>query len=80
MLNGKDCYSLRCSILHEGSDDISTQQKRDILDKFYLTTKGGGHLNMFSNCVVGDPRYDNKEFIQLQVDVFCRVMIDAVRK
>ncbi|MBN2771358.1 MAG: hypothetical protein JXR90_11740 [Spirochaetes bacterium] len=38
MLSGNDCYALRCSILHEGSDDISTQKKKDILDKFYFTT------------------------------------------
>ena len=79
-LSGNDCYALRCAILHEGSNDISTQKKRDILDKFYFTTKGGGHLTKFSNCIIGDVNYNNKEFVQLSVDAFCKDIIESVKK
>ena len=70
-LTGNDCYALRCAILHEGSQDISNQNKREILDKFYFTSANGGHLSRFSGCVVGDSNYDNKEFLQVSVQRFC---------
>jgi len=79
-LTGNDSYALRCAILHEGSQDISNQSKRDILDKFYFTTTGGGHLTRFSGCVVGDSNYDNKEFLQVSVHKFCEDFISATEE
>ena len=29
LLNGNDCYSLRCSVLHKGTTDITVQRKRN---------------------------------------------------
>jgi hypothetical protein len=37
-LNAADCYSLRCALLHEGSDDITNQRSRDILNRFVFST------------------------------------------
>lgn len=39
-LSGADCYALRCSYLHGGVVDIKGQKARDVLEKFYFTTKG----------------------------------------
>ena len=33
-LSGSDFYALRCAYLHEGSDDITSQNAQDILEKF----------------------------------------------
>lgn len=38
-LTGADCYALRCSFLHGGADDITDQQTRDVLSRFFFTTQ-----------------------------------------
>lgn len=57
-LGGNDCYALRCALLHEGGSDISTQQRRDVLDSFHFTV-GHSHCNKI-NAV-----------LQLDVPTFC---------
>ncbi len=42
-LTASDCWALRCSILHLGTDDITGQRAQDVLDKFMFTTLGS-HL------------------------------------
>lgn len=37
-LSGNDCYALRCSFLHEGSDEITHQRVREVLDYFVFTS------------------------------------------
>ncbi|SRR6266849_1921867 len=39
-LSAADCWALRCSILHEGSEDITEQQARDVLRRVCFTTLG----------------------------------------
>ncbi|MBS0374918.1 MAG: hypothetical protein JSR73_10065 [Proteobacteria bacterium] len=39
-LGGNDAYALRCAMLHEGSENISTQRKREVLDKFHFRVDG----------------------------------------
>lgn len=68
-LSGTDCYALRCSFLHQGEFDISGQRAQAVLDEFsFLVTPENWtiHLN----------QSDNK--LQLQVDVFCLDICDAV--
>ncbi|MFA6353575.1 MAG: hypothetical protein WCW93_01445 [Candidatus Paceibacterota bacterium] len=44
-MTGKDCYAFRCAILHEGSDNVLSQSKKDIIDKFeILSKKESSHL------------------------------------
>jgi hypothetical protein len=69
-LSGKDCYALRCSFLHEGSDGISQQRARKVLD-YFVFIPNGAHCNKLSNCHFGDPKYDGKEILQLSVSKFC---------
>ena len=69
-LNGNDCYALRCAVVHEGTDDITEQKKKSILQKFIFITKGA-HLNRFSNSTIGSNAHDGKELLQISVDNFC---------
>jgi hypothetical protein len=72
-LRGEDCYALRCSYLHEGGGDITNQKARKALDKFhFIVPPGRGnsvHRNQLNNL-------DNT--LQLQVDLFCLEIADAV--
>lgn len=62
-LSGSDCYALRCAYLHEGTDDISKQRAREVLERLIFVfppKKGKVHLNQSDNT------------LQLQVDIFCK--------
>lgn len=68
-LSGDDCYALRCSYLHEGGSDISGQAAQKALDNFHFVSPIPGsvvHKNLIDNT------------LQLQVDLFCLEMADAV--
>lgn len=69
-LSGEDCFALRCSYLHEGADDISTQKIRKALDSFHFISppKNGNifHMNQANNK------------LQLQIDIFSSDIADAV--
>ncbi len=70
-LNGVDCYSLRCSFLHEGSDDITEQRAQEVLESFNFVVPPEGwtvHMNQSGKA------------LQLQVDVFCRDICEAVNE
>ena len=70
-LTGNDCYALRCAFLHEGSDDITKQKAREVVERFHFVVPPPGweiHCNM-----VGAK-------LQLQVDIFCRDIERGVRK
>jgi hypothetical protein len=70
-LTGEDCYALRCSFLHEGSDEIVSQRARKILEKFIFTTTGL-HCNYFD--------YNGVKMLQLDVDTFCKDICNAIGK
>lgn len=78
-LSGDDCYALRCSYLHEGSDNITNQRAKDVLDRFVFISDGS-HCLMFNNCYFGDPKYDGKNFLQLSVRQFCQDMLEAANE
>lgn len=68
-LHGEDCYALRCSYLHEGGSNIEEQRAQKALEDFHFITPIGGmyvHCNQVNN------------MLQLQVDVFCLQIADAV--
>lgn len=70
-LSAADCYALRCSYLHEGGDDITTQIARQALDRFlfvYPPESGTIHCNQ------------SNQTLQLQVDIFCKDMCDGVKQ
>ncbi|ELB2923219.1 hypothetical protein QMT33_002795 [Vibrio alginolyticus] len=65
-LSGADCYALRCSALHEGGADITTQRCREVLEKFHFTYVGS-HCNKFNN------------ILQLDIAQFCRDVCNSVQ-
>jgi hypothetical protein len=71
-LCGEDCYALRCSLLHEGSNDITEQRAQEVLNKFHFVVppKNGNviHMNQYGNA------------LQLQIDVFCEDICNAVSR
>ncbi|MHB8472559.1 MAG: hypothetical protein ACYDC8_06865 [Gammaproteobacteria bacterium] len=66
-LNGNDCYALRCAVLHEGGSDITTQNRREVLEKMHFTV-GHGHCNQINS------------ILQLDVPTFCTDVCDSVSK
>jgi len=68
-LTGADCYALRCAYLHEGRDDITDQHAQQVLESFQFVVPPQGwlvHRNQMNNT------------LQLQLDVFCREVTEAV--
>lgn len=68
-LTGSDFYSLRCALLHEGSDDITTQKAREILEKFEFIQPVNS--NWFIHC------NQEENILQLQVDQFGKDVMAA---
>jgi hypothetical protein len=66
-LTGGDCYALRCSLLHEGADEISRQRAREVISRITFSTTG-------SNLI----KVDN-EVVLLNVSAFCNKVCEAVR-
>jgi len=70
-LSGNDCFALRCSVLHQGMGDTSSQRASDALDRFVFTVpppSGCIHCN----------QSDSK--LQLQVDIFCEDICAGVEE
>jgi hypothetical protein len=68
-LGGGDAYALRCSFLHQGSDDVSGQPASVALESFRFVVSPPG-WNVHNN-LSGDR-------LQLQVDIFCKDICDGV--
>lgn len=67
-LSAADTYALRCAILHEGGDDITTQIARESLERFRFSPPVP-HTTIHNN------RFNDK--LQLQVDIFCMDLAEA---
>lgn len=67
-LSGKDCYALRCSLIHEGQTDIELQSAREKINYFSFTPKGS-HLISMSNNNFGSTD-DGKHIILMSVYQF----------
>jgi len=70
-LCGDDAYALRCAYLHSGSDDITDQRARKILERFLLTAPRGRsflHNNKFG-----------EGLLQIRVDQYCCDVAKGVR-
>jgi hypothetical protein len=72
-LSGADAYALRCAYVHEGAGKILHQRARQALTHFHFTAPNERH----SIHNVRLSSQGNAALI-LQVDIFCRDMIDAV--
>ena len=65
-LTSGDCWALRCSLLHEGTDEISKQRSREIVNRFKFTAQGV-HRGLINDVLV------------LNVTAFCNEMTTAVK-
>jgi hypothetical protein len=68
-LSGPDCYALRCSLLHEGSDSTERQRAKQALTKFRFVSPKPGSMRHCNQSGSG---------LQLQVDVFCKDICEGV--
>jgi hypothetical protein len=68
-LSAGDAYALRCAYLHEGRGNILNQRAREALSHIHFVAPKEGR---YFHC-----QRVNAMLI-LQVDIFCREMIDAV--
>jgi len=76
-LSGNDCYALRCSILHQGIDDISEQKRQDVLEHYVFLTEGP-HRNLIKNCTFKKGTEQvTVSFLQLNVGKFCEDICKA---
>lgn len=72
IMSGDDCYALRCGFLHQGGADVSEQRAAKIraaLDSFHFIVPPAG-LTIHKN--------QADRVLQLQVDMFCHEIADAV--
>jgi hypothetical protein len=70
-LTGNDFYALRCAVLHQGQDNIENQKAREALKSFqFVSTESGTTIH--------NNRINDK--LQLQVDIFCRQIIEGTEK
>jgi hypothetical protein len=70
-LRGEDCYALRCSLLHEGTSEITEQRAQEVLENFNFVIPPSGwevHMNQ------------SGKLLQLQVDIFCQDMCASVNE
>ena len=71
-MTGKDCYALRCALLHEGHQDLRTQKAYERLQKIDFVVPKSGKIRHKIN-------FSNIEF-QLEVDKFCLDICDGAEK
>ncbi len=78
---GKICWAFRCAALHQGTDDVTTQDEKyfkDVFDKFVvLTEKSSSHFGYLGG------NY-NKGVIQprkmiINIHTFCKDIIEAAK-
>jgi len=66
-MSASDCYALRCSIFHAGIDEVIEQSSFDVVSRFSFST-ARAHCNRINNV------------LQLNVEIFCKEIIQAVEK
>lgn len=69
LMSGGDCYALRCAFLHQGSEDVSTQRKKDVVRQFLFSSPMGRNRVH---------RFKSGDRLILDVEWFCGEVCDAV--
>ncbi|GAA1899990.1 hypothetical protein GCM10009837_23320 [Streptomyces durmitorensis] len=70
-LSGKDCYALRCALLHEGSDNTTAHEVREALDGFHFCTPGERGISVHMN--------KSDRALNLMVDTFAQDVLAGAR-
>lgn len=82
-LSPEDCYALRCAVVHQGSDELTDQRCRDILNEVVFASPDSdylgisGHCTRLSNCDFYGGRFG--ETLVLKVADFCEDACEAVK-
>jgi hypothetical protein len=69
-LSGNDCYALRCSLLHEGGENIEEQRAKEALENFHFIEPPANGNSIH--------KIQSNQSLLLQVDIFCNDIADAV--
>jgi len=78
-MSGKDCYAFRCAVLHEGTDSVLKQSKKDIIDKFeILSKKESSHLTYMEGNSYNGVIQPTK--LVLNLHTFCNDLINSAGK
>ena len=56
-MSAGDCWALRCSLLHEGSDDVGEQRARETISRFRFTTLGSHRTKIGDVLVLNTARF-----------------------
>ncbi|WP_395773948.1 hypothetical protein [Agrobacterium pusense] len=75
----EDLYALRCAFTHAAEHDLSNPKINQTLSRFIISSPPDAHSKLHLNYV--KLKHDKGEEIslQIQVDIFCREICDAVR-
>ncbi len=65
-LTAKDCYQLRCSLIHSGAADINPKKVENLTRIVFCSPTIGSHCNLV------------EDVLQLRADMFSSDMYDAV--
>lgn len=70
IIPGGEFYVLRCAYLHEGSEDVSTQQKSDIIERYRF-------LGPQKGLTVHPRQIGGTRIFQLPIQQFCEIFCSA---
>ncbi|ENH96894.1 hypothetical protein J416_08277 [Gracilibacillus halophilus YIM-C55.5] len=70
-LTGNDAYALRCSFLHQGETNIEEQKARKVLNDYVFVAP-------LANSIVHNNKVNDT--LQLQVDIFCKDIIEGIKE
>lgn len=65
LFTARDCYALRCALLHQGIDDVSDQKSRETVNRVKFTTRRAHVVKI-------------ADFLMLDVSMFCAEVCTAV--
>lgn len=75
LINGLECYGLRCAYLHESNAEINSQLTGLSLNSFEFRYPTGNGISVHRNTFI----MDNHLTLQIQVDVFIQDMLNAAK-
>jgi hypothetical protein len=72
ILTGRDCYLLRCAVLHAGEDDLDFHREASLRSFRLMAPGSDGGLQVHFTYA------DHTQQLQVQVQVLCRMICDGV--
>lgn len=71
-LTGKDCYALRCALLHEGTPDVSNQKAKNIYDYYRFVMPVNKNWAVHCNRI--------GQILELQINIFADDIIQGAKQ